>query len=240
MKYKMLIMVVGAVLAMAPAYGGYVTDDFESYSAVSEMTNKNWKMDGVVSLVADNAPGTAGSQAVEMLNTTIAAMPTLYQTAIDTTNKTSVSIEFDYKADNCLGSPNLRTLADGSVMTTQMQMGYSATDTHLYVYHGTGYATGPSLVLGDWYHFTVELFPDDTFEVGVTDSGSVDYTTGNLPFKGGTFLDTNKFYYRFSSGKLGGSYTLDNVNVSAVPEPATMGLFGLGGLATLLIRRFHI
>jgi hypothetical protein len=35
-------------------------------------------------------------------------------------------------------------------------------------------------------------------------------------------------------------FTLDNVQVEVVPEPATMGLVGLFGGMIALLRRFHV
>jgi hypothetical protein len=39
------------------------------------------------------------------------------------------------------------------------------------------------------------------------------------------------------NAKIGAVATLDNLTVSAIPEPATIGMLGLGAFLTLAIRR---
>ena len=43
----------------------------------------------------------------------------------------------------------------------------------------------------------------------------------------------------FSGGSGGGTYRLDNLQLTAIPEPAALGFITLAGIIVLILRRFH-
>ena len=81
-------------------------------------------------------------------------------------------------------------------------------------------STGETVANGTWT--TVSGFYDVAIGTGAT-VGGIQISTDNGAYTsaGGIFLDNIQ------------------VDIAAIPEPATLGLLGLGGLATLLIRRLR-
>ena len=84
--------------------------------------------------------------------------------------------------------------------------------------------------------FTVTLDSASTVRIDFTlDGGLVDLTAG-----GGTIPYTPFTIFNevgFSNGAYQTGFVIDNINVSTIPEPATLALLGLGGMAFLRRRK---
>ncbi|NOU36313.1 MAG: PEP-CTERM sorting domain-containing protein [Kiritimatiellaceae bacterium] len=95
-----------------------------------------------------------------------------------------------------------------------------------------------SYVSNHVYTYTVSSVDPYIFNISVFDktTSTMAYTTNNVTV-GGTFK-------KLQDG-LGGMYatsglaTFDNFSLDAVPEPATIGMLGVGALAVMLIRRMR-
>ncbi len=85
----------------------------------------------------------------------------------------------------------------------------------------------------------VAIFTDTTFAGGVSDSYDPDNNTSDTAVLSALSPDANgTLQITWTMGQGGGtSSLLSLVEVSAIPEPATMGLLAMGGLAVLRRRR---
>ena len=79
----------------------------------------------------------------------------------------------------------------------------------------------------------VALFSGSGFTSGTTiESGDLTFDAGTEPDAVGQTL-----YLRFNRNTAGGFPTIDDVNLTAVPEPSSAALVGLGGVALLARRK---
>jgi hypothetical protein len=112
------------------------------------------------------------------------------------------------------------------------------------------YASGSgNITHGDAWFNGVGSVTNQTFDINnagktgttgwKTISGFYDIAVGEAGTAGGIQISTD--VGAFVSGGTGG-YTVDNItlNVSAIPEPATLGLLGLFGTGVLFIRRLFL
>lgn len=98
-----------------------------------------------------------------------------------------------------------------------------------------GNGTTLAMVAGTTYSFTIEVFSDtQTWNVAVTDGTTTASSTG-LKWWGTTTQPFIGFGARGSAGSETRSFSVDNVSV--VPEPGSMALLTLGGVAFLGRRR---
>lgn len=94
--------------------------------------------------------------------------------------------------------------------------------------------SGITMVVGDTYRFTIVEDPAAGSYVAAVDNlddVAVGFTSGSLGYRGATFANPYlTFGTRTSDSGDTAGFTLDNVAVSVVPEPASLMLLGLGGL----------
>ncbi|MCP5536026.1 MAG: PEP-CTERM sorting domain-containing protein [Akkermansiaceae bacterium] len=151
---------------------------------------------------------------------------------------------------------SLNDIVSGLILTiTPSQSDISYTNT------GLGVTSGGTLAdAGDALTFSFNKAVSlDFLDVGgFTGSGqagedavSISYSNGNATINlvGGDFDNNTSDTIAFSSGntlaanesftisRTDGSFSIEGFNVTAVPEPTSSALFGLGGLALLLRRR---
>ena len=125
---------------------------------------------------------------------------------------------------------------------------------------GTAFDTSPAatvaMVVGNWYRFSGTINYDGTagaftFTDLVLANIGTDGTGTANPILSGSFTDgysysqssgwltavTSNSAVTVISGSQGGISNIDNFSVTAIPEPSTTALLGLGGLALILRRR---
>jgi hypothetical protein len=127
----------------------------------------------------------------------------------------------------------------GGLVDTYARPGSS--DTHSLWLNGTGtaWSTAPSDTTNAHVRYTLGLSPAGivagqsataTMQIDLDNSGSYDATlTGNFTWDG-----PNNYIYFASKGN---NHTVTNIEVYSTPEPATLALLSLGGLALLRRRR---
>lgn len=172
------------------------------------------------------------------------------------TGNNQMAITFDINRLNTGGTaPNtlasgfrfLLSDADSSGGTANVQWEIQPTGVLLYRNGGSTVNTTTALALDTNYRVSINVdlsnTTQDTFSFKVTNlSTSVDlYNVTNVSTRSpNTIPNRVVFDWGSNSGSLvdaDPAYLLDNVNVSAVPEPASMGLIGVAGLLALRRRR---
>lgn len=97
----------------------------------------------------------------------------------------------------------------------------------------------PSMTINTWYRFEITAekadTANDTFTLKVTPFGGATQTFANKTFYNNLTAFDNITWTDNSSGT-SGSFNVDNVTVSYVPEPASLSLIGVAGLLMLYRR----
>jgi hypothetical protein len=132
----------------------------------------------------------------------------------------------------------------------------SATEANFYQSFGAGPAANPPLLIGQAYDFSITS-DNSSLDVGTTDAVmfvkafdgfwnfiGAEFQTVPLAMDGSTqtisFTPEAGAFYQvgtFTIGTTSGSYDLSNPTLIAIPEPATVGLFGIAGLLMYARRR---
>jgi hypothetical protein len=240
---------------------------FDDFGLGTLTAQQNWAANAGAAVVATTTSGsyTAG-QALLVTNSTDKTLTGTNLVFGLESGKTGLEYGFDYNTTNTtLVTTKMRLAivnAAGSETIAGLSFGLTNGTVNIRVAGETGsdYITGNNLsgaayynanpgngqwAKGDWIHFSLQLtgaagskFTNATITAynmsrgwsiatGVTDVNLSGYTTFNT---------TNAFNaIRFRNASSG--VYIDNAYVTSIPEPATIGMLGLGALITLLIRR---
>ena len=213
MKHKVFIIIMGLVLAIAPAYGALVNDDFEENTVGTYPAQ--WGVNSPYSdmtVVATNAPGTLGSMAVELTNRD---GPTYLSHGFSDSNSV-MTVEFDYmnNSTNASKAPSI-WLRDGTTVCVRMVLSWPEPwikDAGAWV------QVGEALTAGDWYHIKLDINSNSTVSVSITGDGYTQgsYTTNGLNFASGSVgdLDSIRFTYNNGANDPDDAFTIDNVVVT--------------------------
>ena len=174
--------------------------------------------------------GSAGFQMTDGSVNTTQYISTVFGAQVDG----QYTLSFDYKmlaANNSLWIGRIRnsTTADTSfdftIGTNSLKVGASTV------------ATG--LSVGTWYHVSMILdsAADKVLSGSITPNGGSATTWGQIAGYAITAQIKSLMISDTSSPNVAPSIYLDNVSLTVIPEPATIGMLGLGALITLLIRR---
>jgi hypothetical protein len=144
------------------------------------------------------------------------------------------NLSFDYKMlaeNNALWLGRIRNSGSSDI-----SFDFSIGNTYLKV-GTTSVATG--LSTGTWYHVSMILDSanDKVLSGSITPYGGSATTWGQIAGSAITAQIKQLMITDNSQLNVAPSIYLDNVSLTVIPEPATIGMLGLGALITLLIRR---
>lgn len=224
-----MILITSAALALigslAPAYGAYFTDDFESNATGGNPAGWILAEADEVAIIATNAPGTTGTNAVQILNqtSTTTLNPTMKRSFTDCS--TALTVEFDYMFTNDKGDPNFR-IQEGIFLALNLKLTDDATHKVRYSDGLNGWVElGPALSPNTWYHFQLDINTSSQLQIQLFDSAAKTnclFSETNLNLVTGRTvdaLDTLNFRYSSPDTSNLGNYTIDNVTV--LPEAPT-------------------
>ena len=236
---KLMIGLAIAMLAGAASAAVLVSDDF-SYSGA--LTANGWTpfsgSDG--SITSDGSVATVGSGAEDIRFTTAFAdqgVGDVFASFLLTVTSAAA------------GNTHTFGFLDAATFDSRFGMTSSGTDFTLNVYGTATAVLGSSAALSFGTPYLVTLGYDaTTFTHSLwVNSDGTDFASPDLAFVAGVQTGIDNFYIRqavpFGAGSA--SYTIDSLVVgenfsdvvTAIPEPATMGLLGLGALAMVLRRK---
>jgi hypothetical protein len=258
-----VVLVVGRLATVHAAY----VQTFDTFIPGTLTAQQNWAANAGAAVIATASSGsyTAG-QALLATNSTDKTLTGTNLVFGLESGKTGIEYGFDYNTTNTTLVTTKMRLAivnsAGSETIAGLSFGLTNGRVNIRVAGeaGSDYISGNDLAgstyynanpvsgqwaKGDWIHFSLQLtgaagskFTNATITAynmsrgwsiatGVTDVNLSGYTTFNT---------TNAFNaIRFRNASSG--VYIDNAYVTSIPEPATIGMLGLGALITLLIRR---
>ncbi len=151
------------------------------------------------------------------------------------------TISFDLRVDSAVGGNNTLVIASNSSSNS----GATSGNTAINIYNRNGYwniyntiATTVPVAANMMYRFEIDVNPTTaTYDVSIS---YTDVTNGLTTFShtGYAYRSTTEQYnqsWLAFKAISGSGFSLDNLSVTAVPEPAALGLICLSGL--LLIKR---
>jgi PEP-CTERM motif-containing protein len=250
MKMSFLGFGCAAAVAMATTVQGAVVfqDDFESYADTAAMGAVWTLSDATLDVALGNPgqsmfhPGTSGSYTGGNTNTvSIAGLtPTVANPIVYTAD-----IYDDGTSANKRISAGLRAAAAANLF----EMGMNNAGTH---YTVRAVLPGPSWVgfdnivddlgapianapVAGWHTFQVVLDGvNATFTLDLNGDGNINATAVlAAAFNGGYPVDQIRLGGPSDLSSAGGGANFDNVKLEVIPEPASLALLGLGGLAML-------
>ncbi len=237
------------VLGVCSVQGSIVTDDFESYTAGNSLHNegawrdKNTTANQGAFAAATNSPlGAAGSGAVHYVDTdgTASDAAQLRSKYGETTG--DVQVQFDFMAVSSASAPFLNIIANDGSNLIRLQLNKSGNNL-LYKNAGGNVTLTSTMSLGSWYTYTITTdIANDEWGLVVSDAGGVVSTFSNLETAtpGQLGSEELQFTANVNGDVTGTDYYIDNYSVTAVPEPATVGMLGLGALVAVIIRRSRL
>jgi hypothetical protein len=252
---KSIGCIIGALMGIAGWVGASViTDNFESYTVGTSPVGQNgWSANNGVAghdslIVSTNGLGGGSTKALRMTDTLSNATSWYLRSSF--ANQSSFQITYDVQLKNLLLAPTLRLngVSNATAVTTGLQLAMDSGPSYKFSYTDgtwktiaiTGDADG-RLDVDAWYTIqlsSANLTGDksvDTWSLVVKNaSGTTVVNQTGLGFKSGmTAVSSADFYFNGSTS--GGDMLIDNYTV--IPEPATVGMLGLGALLTLALRR---
>ena len=226
MKNHKKSITTGAVLVVLGAFTStfgtvLIDDNFEANTGAGKDPvgwNVSKNPGDSIAVVRDNAPGTTGSKAVELINGDAASNQPNLRRYFNMGNST-LRIEFDYRYSDETASPNLRLFSSNKYAANLILSWDSPKDVHAgkmrYSNAPGSYVTlGSPLVKGIWYHVALSMDDSGKLVVRVTDRNGFDETYPDLELRNGYDVeDLDRLDFRFISKGTGGAYTIDNVAV---------------------------
>lgn len=238
---KLMIGLAIAMLAGAASAAILTSDDFGYTGA---LTANGWTAysgaDG--SITANGSVAAIGSGAEDIRTT---------QFADQLTGDTFASFTLNMISANA-GSAYTFGFNDSTVMESRWGFTSTGTDYSLASYGGSSAISNNSATLSFATDYTITIGYDaTTFTHSLwIDSDGTDFATPDMTLVGHSNTGIDAFFIRQAAPFAGGtaSYTIDNLVVgedfsdvtpTAIPEPATMSLLGLGALAMVLRRKMR-
>ncbi|MFV0415599.1 MAG: PEP-CTERM sorting domain-containing protein [Chthoniobacterales bacterium] len=107
----------------------------------------------------------------------------------------------------------------------------------------TSFMLGSALTANRWYAVDAYLRPSEyVYDLKLVDtvSSSVVFSQNDIGFGTGspTLSETFRTIFFDTGTATGVTWRVDNVSISSIPEPGSVALLGLGGLAVFIRRRF--
>lgn len=134
----------------------------------------------------------------------------------------------------------------GSTVTWGIStQGSGSNVTWLYQNDGNSVSTGVSVVVGTVYHFVVSVDPaSNAYSFTLSDGADVNYSSSVASFRNDAGVDGDRLYFgavvdrdQHPTSPPTMSFSVDNISIAAIPEPAAFGLLGLGYLMLCARRR---
>ncbi len=264
---RKLIGITGIIASLAGIAPATFIEKYDTFSLGTLTAQQNWAANAGATVVDTTTSGsyTAG-RALLAANSTDKTMTGTNLAFGLESGKTGIEYGFDFNTTSTtLVNTKMRlSIINPTGAETVSGLSFGLTNGWVNIRvageTGTDYITGNNLggvtyynaapasgqwAKGDWIHFSLQLTGaagskftnatitaynmtrDWSIDTGVTDVNLSGYTTFNT---------TNAFNAIRIRNSTGGVY-IDNAYVQSIPEPATIGMLGLGALITLLIRR---
>ncbi|NOU36799.1 MAG: PEP-CTERM sorting domain-containing protein [Kiritimatiellaceae bacterium] len=191
-----------------------------------------------------------GGKSIVLNNTSATGNPTATASfAVDNTNQ-SLKISFDYFSSVAAGTSEnpsfqLRNAANSPGIQLVMKNAVAGADQGKFGYHnGTAFQYfNVVLATNDWYNIEVIASAQSaavkTFDLKVTKSDNtvvIDQTGLSFRNQLANYSSVQWFYNAAVSGTTG-RMQLDNIEISSIPEPATISMLGIGAFCVMLMRR---
>jgi hypothetical protein len=220
---------------------GLIAADWQVVYQTDFSSNPGWTTDDPAKLSWDSATGTFHGTQVNTEGTYAVKQIT----GID--NSKAWRLEFDSKINTNQWSAGLTLgLFDSRLQypyghISDMGQSDGGQCTALVSSPASTWTNSPAWTTGTWYHTVMEYNPSVqqiTSNVFTRSTGELflSLTTGGVLFSGeANYLGVSRLHMKNNApGAWGGAtvdYNIDNITVQQIPEPATLLLLGLGGLA---------
>jgi hypothetical protein len=250
MKMRLSIMVLVCVAALSAKASVIYTENFETYNTgVTLNAQGSWTAAGNPKVI--QGVGTNTTKVVSNGTTDNIATNAI---TLSWGANTKGSLSFDTYIGGTANNVGYVGIGKG----TTNYLGFYMNTTSLQYRPGSGAGgmtamvngsgTTTALATGKWYNITANFtLADNTITdvwlTNLTDGGAAVqqyFGAGNATrvyTEAGDEAGWNTVLLRLGADTSGNTRMIDNIQVSAIPEPATIGMLGLGALITLVIRR---
>jgi len=244
-----IALVVGSTMSASAdliiaAFGVPATEDFETYTgagfdpnpAAGELDSDDWRTEGMSD--GDTGFGDTATTGDHARGTSSGGETTGGFYAFDTGGNNEIFGWQPTGPDYTPGAAVLRLQNDTGTTITSLEISYD-----IYVFNNADRANSLNFAHSDDdITFTDE--PSLDFTTPQTDDPSAvwESTPRNITLTGLNIPDGGNFYLQWNTEDVTGSgsrdeFGIDNVSVTAVPEPATTALFGIAALAACAAQR---
>jgi len=240
---KKITWVICVVASACMVQGALIEDSFETYTVGTNIGGNNGWTDqyttasqGVTVAATNSALGT-GSQAMHFVdNDATATLTNVRLWNVFTESLTSAVFTFDFMETTYTQTPLFSIRKGIATQAVALSLG-----SNIQYHNGTAFTTlTTGLTLGTWYEFKITTdVANDTFDLMISDADGVYFSATGLAFRNAVDdLDRMDFSTNAGNGFTGADYYIDDVSVSAVPEPASLGLLSFAGALILFFRRY--
>lgn len=224
----MLTLVALVGLIAVPASATLVFEDNFEGNTSTGGTPANWTLVGTGDAAVVSSPVHGGARAAGISSSTVSRGMYRYFTAV-----TSQTLQVDVWARAGQANVSCSPLdVRGNVGNYRVaECGFRGTGSNFLFRDGSGYrSTTATYTAGDWYHFRADVNVDDEdwdFYVYNASGTLIESHLGLSSPTSGTYYDPDSVRC-VTAQSLATTFTVDDISLNHIPEPATMTLLLLG------------